>query len=695
MAAPETEKIKELRKLLASTDNPKQKAIYQMVLDAQLKLLEKELAPSSTPTPSQEQEIHPSYPSDSDRNSEKLTEMSTDESLTTSSSPPKETIVHSEPKSEQIFEASLKESIQLKPQPIKLKAKPKFRKKSASDSEITEIAKVTQTDNQEAIATVLSDPKLEGKTISDISSEQVNLSVVTEVTTENLPDNAIYQAVGIMECEVYFTENNRAYILIDGQKYQLLYHKPRRKVFKALRKEIESTGNHFQRITVYPRITHYPYYYQNDEIPDFANISHLQEDGRQKYYYQIRFQLTGFYNNRKPRGVFSELGDREFMISGRWQYISICKIPCISIYKNFDEELLKDIKKMNHTRKALFLQSCHIPFRWENPRVKPLKTMGKHKTEDLEKTQPFFVKVKSRFIPSENLFEVIEELETPTIQTPRFFKLYQREKHKSVKYQAQVKVQRMQSRQKNTNSPTEITETTDTENPETTTMKDLETTPIKISVIEDDPMMVIAIKMVMEEDPQFSVISTSSTGKDGLADVQNVQPDVILLDLGLPDASGLDIAKEIRDSLEIPIIIFTTSEKDSEVREAFSVGANGYCVKGGNVEQLKTAIVTVTQGNIYLDTKIAQAVIQQLNEQTSPETTPTLSTWVCPSGEVLKEQEIKILQLIADGQSNADISESLNFSVHTVKSYLKNIMQKMSAKNRAELAALSVRSGLA
>jgi DNA-binding NarL/FixJ family response regulator len=322
--------------------------------------------------------------------------------------------------------------------------------------------------------------------------------------------------------------------------------------------------------------------------------------------------------------------------------------------------------------------------------------MGKHKTEDIEKTQPFFVKVKSRFIPSENLFEVIEELETPTIQTPKFFKLYQREKHQSVKYQAQVKAQRMQSHSKNT--PTETTGTLETpETPETseiTTMSNLEKPPIKISVIEDDPMMVIAIKMVMEEDPKFSVISASSTGEDGLKDVQNVQPDVILLDLGLPDASGLDIAKKIRDSLEIPIIIFSTSEKDEEVKLAFSIGANGYCVKGSDAEQLKTAIITVTQGNIYLDTKIAQAVIQQLNEQTSPEDSSTLSTWICPSGEVLKEQEIKILQLIADGQSNADISKALNLSVNTVKSYLKSIMQKMSAKNRTQLAVLSVRSGL-
>ena len=166
------------------------------------------------------------------------------------------------------------------------------------------------------------------------------------------------------------------------------------------------------------------------------------------------------------------------------------------------------------------------------------------------------------------------------------------------------------------------------------------------------------------------------------------------MDLGLPDASGLDIAKQIKDSLEIPIIIFTTSEKDEEVRQAFSIGANGYCVKGGEISQLKAAITIVNQGNIYLDSKIAQAVIQQLNQVPSSET-PTISTWVCPSGEVLKEQEIKILQLIADGQSNADISKSLNLSVHTVKDYLKKIMQKMSAKNRAELAAISVRSGLA
>lgn len=699
MTTPETEKIQELRKLLASTSNPKQKAIYQMVLDAQLKLLEKEVVPLSTETREREREKHPISSSDSDRNSE----------FSTTSQ--REIIVCYEQNQKQILDFFPKESLQnqeLIPKPVRPKAKPKLRKNfepnnqddsvttSLPDSVTTslpEVAKTVSETEKQAIAPVLSSPKLQLKTSSDQESEEkdnVNQNEVTEVITEIFSDDVIYQAVGIVECEVYFTENNKAYILIDGNKYQLLYHKPRRKVFKALRKEIESTGNHFQRITVYPRVTHYPYYYQNDEIPDFANISYLQEDGRQKYYYQIRFQLTGFYKERKPRGIFDELSSREFLISGRWQYISICKIPCITIYKNFDEELLKDIKKMNPTRKALFLQSCHIPFRWENPSVKPLKTMGKNKTNNLEETQPFFVKVKARFIPDDNLFEVVEELETPTLQTPRFFKLYQRDKHKSVKYQAQVKAQAMQSLKKNTTSSTETTETT-----ETTIMENLEKSPIKISVIEDDPMMVIAIKTIFEEDSQFSIISTSSTAEAGLTDVKNVQPDVILLDLGLPDASGLDVAREIRNSLSIPIIIFTTSEKYSEVRQAFSIGANGYCVKGCEISQLKAAVTIVREGNIYLDTKIARAVIQELNNFRRSETSSTVSTWVCPSGEVLKEQEIKILQLIADGQSNAEISESLNLSVHTVKSYLKNIMQKMSAKNRAELAAMSVRSGLA
>jgi len=215
--------------------------------------------------------------------------------------------------------------------------------------------------------------------------------------------------------------------------------------------------------------------------------------------------------------------------------------------------------------------------------------------------------------------------------------------------------------------------------------------PIKISVIEDDAMMVIAIKTVFEEDRNFSIVSTSSTASAGLIDVKNVQPDVILLDLGLPDANGLDIAKQVIDELSIPVIIFTSSKEEKEVKQAFSIGAKGYCVKGGSIEQLKAAVTTVSEGNIYLDTKIAKAVIQPLNHRNME----TLSTWTSPTGAILKKQEIRILQLIASGLSNAEISESLSLSVYTVKSYLKDIMKKMSAKNRVELAAMSVRSGLA
>ncbi len=134
--------------------------------------------------------------------------------------------------------------------------------------------------------------------------------------------------------------------------------------------------------------------------------------------------------------------------------------------------------------------------------------------------------------------------------------------------------------------------------------KNLEKSPIKISVIEDDPLMIFAIKTVFEEDYKFSIVSISSTASDGLIDIKNVKPDVVLLDLGLPDNYGLDIAKQIRASLSIPIVIFTTSQKKSDVSQAFSIGVNGYCLKSGESEQLKSAIVTVSKGNIYLDPKL-------------------------------------------------------------------------------------------
>jgi len=527
MAKPETEKIKEIRKLLASASSPRQKAIYQMVLDAQLKLIETEESPEDKKDSSQNissrERLHklavddadsqqlaappqqPSVPSSqphphgarSDRKQKQVSQSLQRESLLVKENdlvvPKTETTEGSDvklqskprrlirlkrdsqqrkesgaPELESVVENDnvVTEAEQPAGYPVKPKIKPRHQTGSSQDlnqvqSERTkELESVVENDNKIPQAEQLTGFSLKpqghkgargndnsehlnsraGKELRNIveNDDDFNSDEVTSVIDENLPDDAIYQAVGIMECEVYFISNTNAYILIDGNQYQLLYYGRRRKIFKALKKEIETTGEHRQLITVYPRVTHYPPYYQNDEAPYFHNISCLQENGKQKYFYQIRFQLTGFYKGRRPGGVFSELGDREFMLSGRWQYISVCNIPCITIYKNFDEELLEDVKKMNPTRKALFLQSCHIPLRWSNPPVEPFKYRAKNKDSD---NIPFFVKVKARFLPSENLFELVEDLNTLTQMTPKFLKLYQRDKRKSIKYQAQVKAQ--------------------------------------------------------------------------------------------------------------------------------------------------------------------------------------------------------------------------------------------------------------
>ena len=212
-----------------------------------------------------------------------------------------------------------------------------------------------------------------------------------------------FQAIGVIVGEVSFDEQEFAKVTIKGQDYPLLYVPRQKYKLRALHKHIKETGNFRQRLVVYPKAFHVP-------------------DPHQPH--QIQFQLVRF-EPETNQGASEELDNMEFKIAGLWQFIPVCRVPCISVYKNFTSERIEWIKQAEAKRRVGFMKPAHLPVFWKDAPVKPFKY--KPKAEEQDKTA--FVKIKAKFNPDKNAFGFISLLETPTIEeVPKFLKPSKKDK---------------------------------------------------------------------------------------------------------------------------------------------------------------------------------------------------------------------------------------------------------------------------
>lgn len=240
--------------------------------------------------------------------------------------------------------------------------------------------------------------ELESDDLESVPSDEV------EPEEEDLDDRGIFQAVGIIRGEISLGEDGKNSVSINGLKYPLLYSPFKRKVFDALLKEIENTGELVQRLIVYPKITHFP----KKEVP-----------------HAISFQVVGFDKGRQSEGISEELEDSEFKLSGLWQFIPVCKTPCVSIFKNFTKERLEHIKDSEPLIRARYMKSNHVPLLWRDAPVKPFRFNPK-----LCKDQgrPYFVSVKAKFLPQRGVFGFCDLLSPPQEKAPKFLKLSKKDK---------------------------------------------------------------------------------------------------------------------------------------------------------------------------------------------------------------------------------------------------------------------------
>ena len=202
-------------------------------------------------------------------------------------------------------------------------------------------------------------------------------------------------------------------------------------------------------------------------------------------------------------------------------------------------------------------------------------------------------------------------------------------------------------------------------------------TRIRVLTVDDHPLLSEGIATIINSQPDMVLISQAASGTEGIQRYREHQPDVTLMDLRLPDLSGIDAMIAIRTEFpQARIVMLTTFEGDVEIHRALQAGARGYLLKSMPPSEILDVIRKVHAGK----TRVPAQVAAQLAEHMSD--------------EALTAREIEVLQKVAGGNRNKDIADLLFISEETVKVHVKHIMDKLGAKDRTQAIAIAVRRGI-
>ncbi|MUG98399.1 response regulator [Scytonema sp. UIC 10036] len=236
-------------------------------------------------------------------------------------------------------------------------------------------------------------------------------------------------------------------------------------------------------------------------------------------------------------------------------------------------------------------------------------------------------------------------------------------------------------------------------------------TKIRVALIEDHDLTRVGIRTALLQKEEIEVVGEASNATDGLKMLKTLQPDIAIVDIGLPDKDGIELTKDLKSTdgsqSATKVLILTLRDNKEAVLAAFAAGADSYCMKDIRFDNLLEAVRVTYNGNAWIDPAIARIVLQQArqnppSEVSLPSAKPATTASEAVEGQpeeniepyILTDRELEVLQLIVEGCSNAVIAERLYITVGTVKTHVRNILNKLCADDRTQAAVRALRSGL-
>lgn len=217
---------------------------------------------------------------------------------------------------------------------------------------------------------------------------------------------------------------------------------------------------------------------------------------------------------------------------------------------------------------------------------------------------------------------------------------------------------------------------------------------VKVFLVEDHELLRDGLRAALQKDGQFEVIGEAADGLTAVHKISTCDPDVVIMDIGLPNIDGIEATRQVREKRPgTRVIMLTSHDNDQEIFAALAAGANGYCLKDLGADKLKRAILSVSEGAAWLDPRIAGKVLTIFaREGMAPASSESDKEDALVSP--LSQRETEVLKLMVDGLSNKEIADRLVIGVSTVRTHVEHILEKLAVSGRTEAAVKAMRQGL-
>lgn len=211
---------------------------------------------------------------------------------------------------------------------------------------------------------------------------------------------------------------------------------------------------------------------------------------------------------------------------------------------------------------------------------------------------------------------------------------------------------------------------------------------IKVLVVDDHPVLRFGLRRTIDQQPNFTVVGEASTGAEALKLVAKLAPDLITMDVLLPDVNGIELTRQILAVLpSVKIVVFSSDATRSRVNEALQAGACGYIWKLSAAQEIIRAIEMVMTGRLYLSPEVSAGILEDYRK--------CLAGQSEPSKPFLSDREKQLLRFVAEGRRNKEIAAQLALSIKSIEAYRSRLIKKLGCSSTAELVRYAVREGIA